>query len=397
MAHLAITGGGPLRRKPFPKWPVFDETEKRALDEVFAAGKWGHIFYYKNLFNDTNSKVNELRERFARYYGVNYALPVPSGSVALEVALRNAGIGPGDEVITPPSTWVAPNLAPVIVGAETVFADVSKDNYCVDPARIEEAITRRTKAIILVHIGGYTCDMDRIMAIAEKHSLVVIEDCAQSHGSRYHGALTGTIGHYGCFSFELSKLMTAGEGGMVITDDESLGDLVYGTCGEAGGQIDLIHAHGRKSAGWNTRMTELQAAILVAQLARLEDQRKKRTANAEYLRKRLTEIEGIAPLTQTAEQNYFSYIIKYKSRYWKDVPKRAFKEALWQKVSPLSHRHQTSHPPTDQRASIRGTEITATSTVPSQRKPTKRKPWGSKPHGCCWAIPAIWTTSWTRY
>ena len=328
MATLAIHGGEPLRKQPFPKWPVHDEREAKAVAEVVASGKWGHVCCYRNLFDELSSKVEEFRNRFAEYHGVDYALPVPNGSVALEVALRNVGIGPGDEVITPPSTWVATNLAPIIVGAEPVFADVSPDNYCMDPDRVEEAVTPRTKAVIPVHIGGYTCDMDRLMAIAEEHDLVVIEDCAQSHGSRYKGALTGTIGHFGCFSFEISKLMTAGEGGVVITNDASLGDRVHGVCGEGGCQIEKMRANGKAGTGWNTRITEMQAAILICQLERLEDQRAKRVENAEYLKKRLSEIEGIAPLRQTREQNYFSYMFKYDCRHWKDVPKRVFKEAL---------------------------------------------------------------------
>ena len=342
MSKLAIKGGEPLRKTPFSKWPVFDDKETSAVADVVATGKWAHHWCYKNLFDDAKSKVEEFQETFAQHFGVDYALPVTNGSVALEVALRNAGIGPGDEVITPPSTWVATNLAPIVVGAQTVFADVSPDNYCLDPDRIEEAVTEKTRAIVLVHVGGYTCDMDRIMALANRYGLIVIEDCAQAHGSRYRGSLVGSIGHFGCFSFELSKLMTAGEGGMMITNDRNLGELVFGICGTAGAQIDRVRARGRKSAGWNTRMTEMQAAILIAQLDRLEQQRLVRIENAEYLKDRLSEIEGITPLKQTREQNYYSYIFKYDSSCFKDVPKAVFMEALAAEGIPLfsSPSHQ---------------------------------------------------------
>ncbi len=131
-------------------------------------------------------------------------------------------------------------MAPVVVGADPVFVDVSPDTYCMDPDRIEEAITPRTRAIIPVHIGGYLCDMDTIMAIAQKHDLVVIEDCAQAHGSKYKGKVVVSIGHFGSFSFQISKLMTAGEGGMVITNDENLGEYVFGICGLAGKQTERI-------------------------------------------------------------------------------------------------------------------------------------------------------------
>ena len=216
MTKLAINGAEPVRTRAFPAWPVFTEAEAQAAAAVIDSGDWGHVS------DSPGSKVDEFREAFSAYFGVDYAFPVTNGSVGLELALRNAGIGPGDEVITPPTTWVATNLAPLMVGADPVFVDVSPDNYCLDPDRIEEAITPRTRAIIPVHIGGYLCDMQRIIQIAETHDLIVIEDCAQAHGSKYQGRLAGTLGQLGCFSFEKSKLMTAGEGGMVITCDRHL-------------------------------------------------------------------------------------------------------------------------------------------------------------------------------
>ncbi|MFH0964219.1 MAG: DegT/DnrJ/EryC1/StrS family aminotransferase, partial [Planctomycetota bacterium] len=174
MAQLALNGGPRLRNEPFCAWPVVGDEEVNAVAQVVRTGKWGH------LFGKDGSKVEQFRNAFARYYQVEYAIPVTNGSVALEVALRNAGVGYGDEVITPPTTWVATNLAPVVVGADPVFVDVLPDTYCIDPERIEEAITPRTKAIIPVHIGGYPCEMDRIMEIAGRHDLVVVEDVAQA-------------------------------------------------------------------------------------------------------------------------------------------------------------------------------------------------------------------------
>lgn len=321
MAKLAINGGQPVRRRPFHGWPIVTEEEINAVTKVVESGDWGPSY------PPLTERTEQFLASFAEYHNVDYALPVTNGSTAIEVSLRNAGIGPGDEVITPASTWVATNLAPVVVGADPVFADVSPDTYCIDPDKIEEAITPRTRAIILVHIGGYVCDMDRIMAIAQKHDLVVIEDCAQAHGSKYRGKVVGGIGHFGCFSFQISKLMTAGEGGAVITNDENLGEYVFGVCGLVGKQTERITA-GRRSIGWNYRMTQFQVAILLIQLGRLEQQRQKRVENAEYLKKRLLEIAGIQPLNQSLEQNYYSYFFKYDSTYFKDVPKQTFKEAL---------------------------------------------------------------------
>ena len=158
---------------------------------------------------------------------MDYAVSIHGGSTALEVALRSLGIGEGDEVITPALTWVAPQLAVLQVGADPVFADVLPDNYCIDSDAIEAAITGRTRGIIAVHLGGYACDMDRILELARTHDIVVIEDCAQAHGTRYRGRLVGTMGALCCFSFEASKLMTAGEGGMIITEDPELGESCY--------------------------------------------------------------------------------------------------------------------------------------------------------------------------
>jgi len=339
MAELAIKGGQALRTRPFPKWPVVTEDEINAVMKVVESGQWGHVF---------TEQAERFCDRYAEYHGVDYAIPVSNGSTALEVALRNAGIGPGDEVITPPSTWVATNLAPLIVGADVVFVDVLPDTYCIDPDRIEEAITGRTRAVIPVHIGGYLCEMDRIMEIATEHDLVVIEDCAQAHGSRYKGQVVGSIGHFGCFSFEKSKLITAGEGGMVTTNEESLADFAFGILGVEGRQGERL-ADGRINIGWNYRMTEFQIAVLLAQLDRFDEQREKRIDNAEYLKLRLAAIDGTEPLHQSPEQNYYSYIFKYDATRFDDVPKQRFMAALEAEGIPLfsspSHQHPAYRSP----------------------------------------------------
>ena len=321
MAKLAINGGTPVRGKPFCSWPIVDR-ETALVADVVRAGTWGH------LFCEVESKVDEFRERFAKYHGSDYAIPVTNGSVALEIALRNAGIGYGDEVITPPTTWVATNLAPVVVGADPVFADVGPRTYCLDPGAVEAALTPRTKAIIPVHIGGYPCDMAGIMAVAKQHGLAVIEDCAQAHGTRIDGKLVGTFGQFGCFSFELSKLMTSGEGGAVIMNDDALGDQVWGLSGEAGRQFAKVFARPRRNVGWNSRMTEMQAAILLVQLSRLDEQKAVRQANAAHLSSRLSGVPGIEPLPDAPDQNYYSYIFKYDSDGFKGLPKARFTEAL---------------------------------------------------------------------
>lgn len=325
MAKLAINGGKPLRTKPFLTWPIIGKEEIAAALGVLNEGRLGRIARFG--MGGANF-TDKFREAWKTYYpGKEYAIPCVSCCAALELSLRNAGIGPGDEVITTPSTWVSPNLAPLHVGASVAFADVSPDNYCINPAAIEAAITKKTRAIIVVHIGGYCCAMDKITALARKKNLIVIEDCAQAQGSKYKGKYVGTWGDFGCYSFDIAKLMTAGEGGMLVCDDKALGNRVYGVCGHAGAQIDKIISK-RRIDGWNYRMTETQAAILLAQLPRVERQKRTRIKNADHLRKRLSEVEGIGQVPFSPEQNYYSFIFKYDKTCFKNVPKKKFREAL---------------------------------------------------------------------
>ena len=319
MPNLAIKGGDPVRTKPV-LWPIVSEEEKNAVLEVLESGVWGHAMR-------SDCKVTHFESAFADFHGVKYAISLHGGSTALEVALRSLGIGPGDEVITPALTWVATQLAAVIVGADPIFVDVSPKNYCMDPDSIEEAITERTKAIIPVHLGRNLCDLDRIFAVARKYDLYVIEDCAQAHGSRYKGRLAGTIGDLGCFSFEASKIMTAGEGGMIITDNPDWAECCYSYV-NAGFSYGNVPCKDENRTRWNLRMTEFQAALLSVQLRKLEERKRKRIENVKYLNEQLSRIDGIVPLDFDAEQNYYSYVFKYDAKSFQDLPVQRFRDAL---------------------------------------------------------------------
>ncbi len=319
MSKLAINGGTPVRTKPYV-WPLVGEDEKKAVAEVVESGVWGHGM-------SPDCGVTRFEKKYADYFGAGYAISIHGGSTALEYAYREVGIGPGDEVITPALTWCGTQNAASLIGADPVIIDVRPDNYCMDHEKIEEAITSRTKAIIPVHLGGYLCDMDRIMEIAEKHGLAVIEDCAQAHGSKYKGKYVGTIGESGCFSFETSKILTAGEGGMIITNDKKKAEHIYATT-NSGWAYGNYNNYEGNVLGWNLRMTEFQAALLSVQLDKLKENSQRRRKNVQYLSEELSKIDGITPLKYDPEQNFWAYMFKYDSAYFNDVPVQKFREAL---------------------------------------------------------------------
>lgn len=323
MAKLAIKGGLPLRTRPFSPWPRYDERERDNLMAVLESRSWGG-------YPSPNTRARQFAERFAKYHGAKYGVCCTNGSVTLELALRAAGVKAGDEVIVPPYTWIATAGSPVHVNAVPVFADVEPGTYCLDPERVEAAITERTRAIIPVHLGATIADMDRLMAIAEKRDLVVIEDCAHMHGAFWRGRGVGSIGHFGSFSFQSSKLMTAGEGGLVTTSSR----LFYE-------KLESLNNCGRKEPGydnfpgnlfgWNTRMTEWQAAVLLAQLERLKEETERRAAAVDYLTEQIAEIPGLEPLTRDERittQGAYQFIFKYHKHELDGVHRDVFLRAL---------------------------------------------------------------------
>jgi dTDP-4-amino-4,6-dideoxygalactose transaminase len=317
---LAIDGGTPVRSRPWPRWPIFDETEEQAILEVVRSGKWWSV---------EGTKVREFEEAFARFQDAQFAVCVTNGTAALEVALRAAHIGCGDEVIVPPYTFIATATAVLAVGATPVFVDVEEESLNIDPTKIEEAITPRTRAIIPVHIAGCPADMDGVLEIARKHNLLVIEDAAQAHAAEWKGTKVGAIGDMGCFSFQASKNLNAGEGGAVLTNNPHWADQVWS-----------VHNVGRVRGGrWyehhvlgsNFRMTEFQAAILLAQLKRLPEQTERRTQNAHRLTEMLSQIPGIRPPRpdpRVTRHAYHLYIFRYDKNHFGGRPREDFLKAL---------------------------------------------------------------------
>ena len=260
-----------------------------------------------------------------------------NGTAALEVALRVAGVGAGDEVIVPALTWLTTASSALFVNATPVFVDIEPDTYCIAPEQIEAAISERTKAVIPVHLYGCLADMDRILDIAQKHDLVVIEDCAHTHGSRWRGQGVGSLGDLGCFSFEASKTMTSGEGGMILTNNREMSELCHAYINS--GRLRKGDRSSQQVLGRNYRLTEFQAAILLAQLNRLDEQTVQRQKNALYLDKELGKIPGISPLRQdprVTKQGFYAYAFKYNGEGFQGASRGKFIAALCEEGIPIS-------------------------------------------------------------
>mgnify|MGYP001566279922 CR=1 FL=1 len=321
MGKLAIKGGTPVRTKGFLPWPIYDEREIKAVEEVIRSRHWWRY---------SGKKVTEFEEKFAKYHNAKYGVAVTSGTTALEIALKAADIGPGDEVIVPPYTFLATASSVLLVNAIPIFVDIDSETYNINPTRIEEAITNKTKAIIPVHFGGYPADMDRIIRIARKHNLVVIEDAAHAHGAIWKGKKVGAIGDMGTFSFQESKNISSGEGGIVLTNDKDLAEKCFSLMSFGRMKGGLFYTH--HILGWNYRMTEFQGAILGAQLERLEEQTNRREKNANYLSEHLRGIKGLSLLKRddprVTRRAYHIYIFKYDKSSFNGVPRERFIEAL---------------------------------------------------------------------
>ena len=266
--------------------PIIGEEEIENVVEVLKSGMIAQ-----------GPKVMEFEEKFANWIGAKYGIATNSGTSALHVALLACGIGEGDEVITTPFTFIASGNAIVYTGATPVFADIDLDTYTIDPDSIEDLITDKTKAILPVQLYGQAADMDKIREIAEKHDLKIIEDAAQAHGAEYNGEKVGTLGDMACFSFYPTKNMTTSEGGMITTDDEELAK-----------KAQMFRAHGASERyhhdeiGYNFRMTDIAAAIGLAQLNVIDEFNNKRINNANYLNEQLKDVEGI--VTPKSPDNY---------------------------------------------------------------------------------------------
>jgi len=333
MSKLAINGGKPLRdakAKPWPKWPLWDEKEEKGLLEVLKSGVWSY----------NGPKESEFNKAFAKFIGTEYALSVANGTVSLQLALEACDIGWGDEVIVPGLTWQATAAAALDVNAVPVLVDVNEENWCIDTAEVEKAISPRTKAIIPVHLYGSFADMDAIMEIAKKHNLRVIEDSAHKQGGEWNGKKAGSIGDIGSFSFQLSKLMTAGEGGALTTSNPQLYEKLDAlrNCGRrpvneqfADKGTGIYGDEGNLIQSGNYRITDFQAALLIEALKRLPEQNRIRDENAKYINSLLAELPGIKPMRVDKRETmgaYYNFSFRYNKDEFKGLDVVKFREAL---------------------------------------------------------------------
>jgi len=318
--RAAVLGGSPAVRRPFPRWPQSGELEKRLLHEVVESGQWWRM---------TGSQVKAFEAAFAAHHGVRLAFAVTNGTHALELALRALDIGPGDEVVIPSLTFVATAMAVFTMGARPIPVDVAPDTWCMSQEAMAEAFTPRTKAVIPVHFAGHMADMPALTSVCEQHGIPVIEDAAHAHGASWEGRPAGSFGQMSGFSFQNFKLLTAGEGGMLLSTDEKLFDrsVLIANCGRPVGDTRYEHS----LLGSNYRMSEFQGAILNAQLTRLEDQGRMREHNAAYLGQRLGSIPGIHPQIRDARMtrhSYYMYVFTYDPAAFAGMDRATFVAAL---------------------------------------------------------------------
>jgi len=328
MSKLAINGGSPVRTEKFPKWPQYGIKEMNALEKVLNSGVWGTL----------GGEAANFVKRFSAYQGTKYGVAVNNGTVSLEVIIRALGIGYGDEVIIPPYTFNATASAVISLGATLVFADIEDETYNIDPDSIEKVITSKTKAIIPVHVGGRMADMDKIMVIAKKHNLYVIEDSAHAPGSEWKGKRAGSIGDAGSFSFQASKNLTSGEGGFITTNDTALFEKCW-SIHHCGRDINGTVWYAHPNIGTNARMTEWQAAILNAQMDKLDAELEKRMENAAYLNVRFKEIPGIVSMKQddrVTRNAYHLFVFRFMEEAFKGLPREKFLKALSAEGVPCS-------------------------------------------------------------
>ncbi|MDP9322241.1 MAG: DegT/DnrJ/EryC1/StrS family aminotransferase [Acidobacteriota bacterium] len=391
---LALLGGTPVRSRPFTRWPIFGRPEEQRLLATLRTGNWGRL---------DGPEVAEFERRFAAMHGCRHGIAVANGTVSLRIALLAAGIGAEDEVIVPAYTFVSTASAVVEANAIPVFADVDLKTFNMDSAALKAAITPRTRAIVAVHFAGQPSDMDAIMTIATERELIVLEDAAHAHGASYQDRPAGSLGHVASFSFQSSKNLTSGEGGIITTNDDALAEACRSiqNCGRVPDGMWYEH----HVISGNYRLGEFQGAVLNCQLERLEDQTRTRDTNGRYLASQLSRLPGLHPQARPAactRHSYHLFMLRLDSSF--DAPRTAVLKAIEAEGVPCSAGYGYSLPTSRcfaTRPSVRicpsplptwttrgRTARTAISSVASNASGSSRT--------CCSERRKTWTTSCAR-
>lgn len=336
MSQLALFGGPRAVTRALPSWPIWDEDDKRAILEVLESGKWWMYAYGEaELGSDDGtagqrSQVEQFEEEFAALHRVKHAVAVTNGSAALEICMRAIELEAGDEVITTPYTFFATSECILNANALPVYVDIDPETYNIDPGRIEEAITPRTRAILPVYFSGELPDVDAISRIAARHGLRIIEDAAQAQGvSLRGGRYAGSFGDAAIFSFQASKCLTCGEGGLILTNSDEFADAAWSLRHYGRTKDGLWYEHHRLA--WNCRMTEWQGALLRTQLRRLPAQNARRMANVEYFFDKLEQIDGLTPVTLHPDgqtRSHYLVMLRYDRSAWGGLSRERFLEAM---------------------------------------------------------------------
>jgi dTDP-4-amino-4,6-dideoxygalactose transaminase len=324
----ALIGGTPVRNQRFPSWPVITAKDEQTWMEVFRTKRW-------NRLNGTY--VDQFEKTWAERLGTQHCVATSSGTSALVTSVNALEIGPGDEVIVPPYTFVATINAVLLQHALPVFVDSDRETFQIDARKIAAAITKRTRCVLPVHLGGGSADLDTILSVARKHSIVVLEDACQSHLGEWRGRKVGTWGDLGCFSFQASKNLNSGEGGAIVGGNAALIEVARSFHNQGRAAPDAGFSWARN--GDNRRLTEFQGALLLAQLERLEEQSRVRESNAAYLTKLLGEIPGIQParmIDGCTRNAYHLYMFRYAATQFSNLPRQRFLKALQAEGIPCS-------------------------------------------------------------
>lgn len=319
MSKLAIHGGEPVRTKPFPEWPRPTSELKDAIISTLENEGWGV----------GSQAIARFEEKFAEFHDAKYCISTSSGTTALWVALKAAGVKAGDEVIVPPYTFIATASAVLMANAVPIFVDIDENTFNIDPELIEDAITGKTKAIMPVHIAGNPVDMDRILSIGIKHNIPIIEDAAQAHGAEWKNNKVGALGTGGIFSFQTSKNMSAGEGGAIVSNNETFYDICYSyhNCGRTKGGAFYEH----QFLGGNFRLNAMASSMLIPQIDTVQEDMTLRDKNRKKLDDALGQLDGItinSAYRGTTRQSNHIYLTRYNADHFNGILREKFYKAM---------------------------------------------------------------------